>query len=688
MKNPRDKRLSIHPFLIFAMILIFNSSCAEVIYKNSFEALYFVGGNSSDADVVLQLNQNPHYQISQTGAYVFPTAVENGSSYSIQVIQPPLNKTCMTTKTNGTITGADVSDVNVICGSNTTIYDVKQGVATGLVAIENVLLVSCWQNRGYTAQTLPADPSYIGDEFSGVYIVDNNADCDNVNQTPKPGNRVNLVGVAGDFFGQKQLSDTYFNVLSTDNLLPVPVNASTSSLATIGAAPLDAVLVVVNNVTVTDVDVPAVSGDSDPTNEYILNGELHVDDLLYLTSPFPQLNDVFASLTGIMTYRFNTSKLLPRYSSDAFLADPLADNLVINEVDYNQEDTDSVEFVELFNPTGQTVSLVNKTLYFVNGSSGHEYLPIDLDAYNELLSGQYLIVGSQALLDVIDNGSIEVPFANSENNIQNGPDGLLLIDRQTEVVEDVLSYAGEITAEINDLGGLMVNLVEGTATVATDVNSGIFALSRIPNGYDSNDAQTDWQLVANTTPGSANSTATILMGALVINEVDYDQIGADSEEFIEIYNPGSTSVSLDGISLYLINQSSNIYDTITLSDAGAALHAGEYLVVGSPIVIAGLPASTKYITFNNFIQNGESDGLLIFDDVNTTVLDALSYEGSLTAVDINGTVVSLVEGNATTVEDSNAITGSMIRLPNGSDSNDAATDWQFTTSITAGSENE
>jgi hypothetical protein len=66
----------------------------------------------------------------------------------------------------------------------------------------------------------------------------------------------------------------------------------------------------------------------------------------------------------------------------------------------------------------------------------------------------------------------------------------------------------------------------------------------------------------------------------------------------------------------------------------------------------------------------------------------LSYEGSLTAVDINGTVVSLVEGNATTVEDSNAITGSMIRLPNGSDSNDAATDWQFTTSITAGSENE
>jgi large repetitive protein len=39
------------------------------------------------------------------------------------------------------------------------------------------------------------------------------------------------------------------------------------------------------------------------------------------------------------------------------------------------------------------------------------------------------------------------------------------------------------------------------------------------------------------------------------------------------------------------------------------------------------------------------------------------------------------------VEDSNTVAGSLIRNPDGKDTNDAAADWAFTTTLTRGSAN-
>jgi large repetitive protein len=39
------------------------------------------------------------------------------------------------------------------------------------------------------------------------------------------------------------------------------------------------------------------------------------------------------------------------------------------------------------------------------------------------------------------------------------------------------------------------------------------------------------------------------------------------------------------------------------------------------------------------------------------------------------------------VADSNTVTGSLARIPNGSDTDDAAADWAFTTTVTPGWEN-
>ncbi len=181
--------------------------------------------------------------------------------------------------------------------------------------------------------------------------------------------------------------------------------------------------------------------------------------------------------------------------------------------------------------------------------------------------------------------------------------------------------------------------------------------------------------------------------SLVINEVDYDQLGTDTGEFIEIYNPTATAVSLSGLKLVFINGANNTqYLSVDLSLAGASLAAGQYLVVKAATVTAAVGALTlNFSAAQDNIQNGAPDGVAIFNSANNTILDALAYEGSVTAAVITGApgTFNLVEGTALagSVADSNTLVGSLSRLPNGQDTNNANTDWAFSTTPTPGAAN-
>jgi hypothetical protein len=149
---------------------------------------------------------------------------------------------------------------------------------------------------------------------------------------------------------------------------------------------------------------------------------------------------------------------------------------------------------------------------------------------------------------------------------------------------------------------------------------------------------------------------------LVINEVDYDQIGADGNGFVEIHNTGGAAADLSNVDLVAVNGGDGSeYDRVALT---GSLAAGGYLAVAIEL------------------QNGAPDGLALLEG--TTLVDALSYEGAITAATIGGQTYNLVEGTAlaATVEDSNAVAGSLIRNPNGKDTNDASSDWAFTTTVT------
>jgi len=156
---------------------------------------------------------------------------------------------------------------------------------------------------------------------------------------------------------------------------------------------------------------------------------------------------------------------------------------------------------------------------------------------------------------------------------------------------------------------------------------------------------------------------------LVINEVDYDQVGTDGDGFVEIKNTGTSSVSLNGIALVLVDGADGEeYKRTALT---GSLEAGGYLVV------AGDP------------QNGAPDGIALVDTASGSLLDALSYEGAITAAKIGTQTYNLVEGTvlAATVADSNTVAGSLSRLPDGKDTDDASADWAFTKTLTRGAAN-
>ena len=154
---------------------------------------------------------------------------------------------------------------------------------------------------------------------------------------------------------------------------------------------------------------------------------------------------------------------------------------------------------------------------------------------------------------------------------------------------------------------------------------------------------------------------------LVINEVDYDQVGADANGFVEIANTGTAEADLTGVKLVLVDGSDSApYKAVALE---------------------GTVAARAYRVVDVDPQNGAPDGIALIRD--GVLLDALSYEGSITAATIDGTAYNLVEGTALpeNVADSNTVTGSLIRNPDGRDAGDAASDWSFTTTVTRGAAN-
>jgi hypothetical protein len=152
---------------------------------------YTVGGAVSGLageGLVLQLNGSADLPIGVDGAFAFP-AIDSGSAYEVTVLTQPSNpmQTCTVSNGSGTLNGTDVTDVVVMCATNS--YTIG-GTVTGL---EGTLVL---QVNGFADLVLTADGPFTfatlvasGQTYAVTVL------SDPANQTCTP---TNASGVIGD----------------------------------------------------------------------------------------------------------------------------------------------------------------------------------------------------------------------------------------------------------------------------------------------------------------------------------------------------------------------------------------------------------------------------------------------------------------------------------------------------------
>ena len=125
------------------------------ITKSATTNTHTVGGTVSglQGTVILQNNDSDALSINTDGTFTFSNSVAAGSPYSITVQTQPGSQICTVNNGSGTITNSNVTNVTVICSTNTRTVG---GTLSGLGVSESVVL----QNNGADNLTLSSNGSF------------------------------------------------------------------------------------------------------------------------------------------------------------------------------------------------------------------------------------------------------------------------------------------------------------------------------------------------------------------------------------------------------------------------------------------------------------------------------------------------------------------------------------------------
>lgn len=166
---------------------------------------------------------------------------------------------------------------------------------------------------------------------------------------------------------------------------------------------------------------------------------------------------------------------------------------------------------------------------------------------------------------------------------------------------------------------------------------------------------------------------------VVINEIDADQSGQDSEEFVELYNLTEHDRLMNGLVLVLINgNGDSVYHVTDL--AGFTIPAHGVFVIGSAAV-ANVDLTPPGWTVQNgadavAIYQGTADNFAIgmdLSDITNTLLDALVYDTN--DDDDDGLIAALTPGQPQINEGEGGANGteSIQRVPDGGNQLDTST---------------
>lgn len=583
--------------------------------------------------------------------------------------------------------------------SHTTLMEGIEVRLDGVV-VTGVALAS---NGGFFVQMPTADPN-AGRAWQGVFVFAPYQAASGSTPGSGPtdlnvGDIVNVTGVVQTYYGQVQLSNATWEKAGS-SAPPAPVQVSATDLAEVSglALSLEGVLVEVTDVEVTDIAPPVGGGDRAPTGEFVVSAPgatsgIRIDNFIHTGLGMPELGDAFASITGVLTLRNDHFKIEPRDDLD-LVAGPVRVRAISPEHAFLWVgDVDAVtvpgaltvmldRVVDVATPVEVTVDAPGVL------SVAPAVVPAGASEVALLLTGHAAGVASlqvfvgetparTATVEVLaaDRVSVLESFSASSGIIDEGNTLTLTVGLDVPTLNDLpVSLSSALPASLTVPAQVVVPA--GQQAVAVEVVAGTQASGVVVSA--SLDAVT-LEVEVDVVPPS--------QGGLVINEIDYDQPQTDDAEFIEIYNAGTLPIPLAGKELVFINGSGtgSEYDRVDLSLAAAVLQPGQFLVVKPEASGVTVPAGALLLTAGSSPQNGAPDAVAIWDADLGEWVDRLSYEGEAF---LNGQ--SMQEGPTDPevfLESRGDAVSSLIRFPDGADTDVNAADFRVTTSVTPGAPN-
>ena len=329
-------------------------------------------------------------------------------------------------------------------------------------------------------------------------------------------------------------------------------------------------------------------------------------------------DDAFDASVEWVAFAINTFSSLGSHTADCGGGGGnTAEDLFMSEY---IEGTSFNKAIEIYNGTGSDVDLSAYVLELYSNGSAAVSQSVSLSG--TLANGDVYVLAhasaDAAILAVTDlQNSTVINF--------NGDDAVVL--RKDGAVVDAFGQTGFDPGTEWAGGGQDDTLVRAETVCAGDTIAD-----------DAFDASVEWVAFAVNTFDSLGSHTAVCGGGggdaeVIINEVDSDTDGTDALEFVELYDGGVGSTSLDGLTVVFYNGSNDTsYAAYDLD--GFSTDAEGYFLLGNADVV---PAPA-IVFAGNFLQNGADAVALYQDDAAnfpngtavtiTNLLDAIVYDTS------------------------------------------------------------
>lgn len=174
--------------------------------KKEDKSNYTVGGTVTglSGTLVLQNNGGDDRTVTASGAFTFPAALADGSTYSVTVKTQPTGQTCTVTNGTGTISGSNVTNVAVACAASAAAFDFTGTTSPG----DNTIYMA--KNSSLSIGDIIAIDVKSNNISSGVFGAAFDVDFDSSKITYDS-------YVAGNFLEQGGATVHYEAILQSDN---------------------------------------------------------------------------------------------------------------------------------------------------------------------------------------------------------------------------------------------------------------------------------------------------------------------------------------------------------------------------------------------------------------------------------------------------------------------------------------